>query len=215
MGVPLSRRIPRLRRYGPVARWYGALSLERPVYRAPRIRGISTLDLQPGERVLDIACGTGLNFPLLFEAVGPTGQVVGIDASDAMLAGARRRVADNGWTNVTIERGQAAELSRLLAGSPLFDAVVITYALSIVGSWREVFEQAVAQLRPGGRLLVIDLALPMGRWRILAPLARLACFTGGVQLSRRPWQLVTESLGSPCHEVHRGGHVHIAWGHKR
>jgi len=191
------------------------LSLERPVYRAPRISGISRLDLQPGERILDIACGTGLNFSLLVEAVGPTGRVVGIDTSEAMLAGARRRVTDNGWTNVTIDHGQAAELTRLLAGSPLFDAVVITYALSIVGSWRQVFEQAIAELKPGGQLLVIDLALPTGRWRVLAPLARLACFTGGVQLSRRPWRLVTESLHRPCHEVHRGGHVHIAWGHQR
>ncbi|MEO6712312.1 MAG: methyltransferase domain-containing protein [Mycobacteriales bacterium] len=206
------RRKPRLRRYGPAARWYDVLSLERPVYRAPRIRGIGRLDLQPGDRILDIACGTGLNFPLLVEAVGPLGCVVGIDASAAMLAGARRRVAGNGWTNVTIEHGQAAELSRLLAGSPPFDAVVITYALSIVGSWRQVFEQAIAELKPGGQLLVIDLALPTGCWRVLTPLAWLACFAGGVQRSRRPWRLVAESLHGPCHEVHRGGHVHIAWG---
>jgi len=190
-------------------------SLERPVYRAPRIRGISKLDLQPGERVLDIACGTGYNFPLLIRAVGPTGEVTGIDSSEAMLAGASRLISDNGWTNVTIQHGTAAELTRVLASSLPFDAVVITYALSIMDSWREVFEQSVAQLKPGGRLLVIDLALPTGRWRARASLARLACFAGGVHLSRQPWRLVTRHLRQAGHEVERAGHVHIAWGHKR
>ena len=207
--------IPPLRRYGPAARWYDVLSLERPVYRAPRVRGIGRLHLQPGERVLDIACGTGLNFPLLVDAVGLTGAVVGIDASEAMLAGARRRIADSGWTNVAVEHGQAAELTVMLAESPPFDAAVITYALSIVNSWQQVFEQALAQLKPGGRLLIIDLALPTGRWRVLAPLARLACFTGGVRLSRQPWRLVIDRLDRAGHEVRRAGHVHIAWGYKR
>ncbi len=208
------RPLPRLRRYGPAARWYDLLSLERPTYPAPRIRGISKLDLQPGERVLDIACGTGYNFPFLIRAVGPTGEVTGIDSSEAMLAGAGRRISDSGWTNVTLRHGTAAELTRVNASSLPFDAVVITYALSIMDSWREVFEQSVAQLKPGGRLLVIDLAQPTGRWRPLAPLARLACLAGGVHLSRRPWRLVARDLRSARHEVARGGHVHIAWGQK-
>jgi len=208
------RPLPRLRRYGPAARWYDLLSLERPIYRAPRIRGISKLDLQPGERVLDIACGTGYNFPFLIRAVGPTGEVTGIDSSEAMLAGSGRRISDSGWTNVTLRHGTAAELTRVNASSLPFDAVVITYALSIMDSWREVFEQSVAQLKPGGRLLVIDLAQPTGRWRPLAPLARLACLAGGVHLSRRPWRLVARDLRSARHEVARGGHVHIAWGQK-
>jgi len=44
-----------------------------------------------------MCCGTGLNFPLLQAAVGPAGRIIGVDLTDAMLDGARRRVERNGW----------------------------------------------------------------------------------------------------------------------
>ena len=81
------------RRYSVLARWYDTLSLEWPVYRVGRSRGIEGLELRAGDRVLDIACGTGLNFSLLRAAVGATGEIVGVDANPAMADRARRRIA--------------------------------------------------------------------------------------------------------------------------
>ena len=54
--------------------------------------GRRALGLRPGDTVVDIACGTGLNFPLLEEAIGPDGRIVGVDLTDAMLAQAQRRI---------------------------------------------------------------------------------------------------------------------------
>ena len=71
-------RIPRVPRYGPGAQFYDIASLERPIYRVGRSRGIELIDLKPGDRVLDIGGGTGLNFPLLRDKVGSQGHVVGI-----------------------------------------------------------------------------------------------------------------------------------------
>lgn len=205
-------RVPRFRRYAFAARWYDQLSGERQVYRAPRLTGIALLGLRPGDRVLDVGCGTGLSLPWLVEAVGTSGAVVGVDASAAMLDGARQRISDAGWANVTVLQGDAGELAQVLGDEREFDAVIFTYCLSIIDAWRQAFDQAVERLGAGGRVAVVDLALPTGRWRWLAPLARLACFTAGSDPHREPWMLVTQSQPYGAHVVLRGGHVHCAAG---
>src|ERR1700720_3287493 len=60
--------------------------------RAQRLRAVQALGLCPGDSVVDIACGTGLNFPLIEKAIGPAGRIVGVDLTDAMLAQAQARM---------------------------------------------------------------------------------------------------------------------------
>ena len=196
------------RRYSAGARFYDVLSLERPVYRPGRVAGIAALRLRPGDRVLDVGCGTGLNLPLLREAVGADGSVVGVDASTAMLRQANDRIRRAGWSNVTVLEGDAA---RLRAPGPV-DAVLFTYSLSVIGDWRGAWAQAMAVLRPGGRVAVVDLALRVGRWRLLSVAARLACFTGGSDPRRHPWTLLDNSTVDVSHQVLRGGHIHVVAG---
>src|SRR5436305_9439187 len=69
--------------------------------RAQRLRAVQALGLRAGDSVIDIACGTGLNFPLIEEAIGPGGRIVGVDLTDAMLAIAQDRIEANGWSNVS------------------------------------------------------------------------------------------------------------------
>ena len=199
---------PRLPRYGPAARFYDVLSGERWVYRAGRVRAIELLRLSAGDRVLDIGCGTGLNFPPVMVAVGPTGSVLGVDASQAMLAGAHRRIARNGWTSVRLLEADAATVD--LGGEAPFDAVLVTYALSIMGDWTVAFDRAVAHLRPGGRVAVVDLALPTGWGRLFWPLARFACWTGGADPYRAPWRRVDTVADDVRHDELRSGHIRVA-----
>jgi demethylmenaquinone methyltransferase/2-methoxy-6-polyprenyl-1,4-benzoquinol methylase len=67
-----------------------------------RRKAVRALHLRPGSTVLDLACGTGLNFPFLQEAVGPKGKIIGLDLTAAMLAEARNRIKWHGWDKVEL-----------------------------------------------------------------------------------------------------------------
>lgn len=205
-------RFPEFSRYEAGAALYDVLSFEKPVYRVGRVRAIDQLALREGDRVLDIGCGTGLNFPYLWQRIGQSGHIVGVDASDSMLAQARRKVQSG--HHVTLLNGDAGRLDDLV--SPwTFDAVIVTYALSIIPDWRSAWAGARRHTRSGGRIAVVDLALPTGRGRLLEPVARLACTAGGVDLDRKPWTLVEDELTDVTVERHRWGHVVVAVGSNR
>src|ERR1700693_5561193 len=76
--------------------------------RTQRLRAVQALGLRTGDTVIDMACGTGLNFPLLQKAVGPGGRIVGVDLTDGMLARAQDRIKENGWINVSLVKADAA-----------------------------------------------------------------------------------------------------------
>ena len=78
--------------------------------RAQRLRAVQALGLRAGDSVVDIACGTGLNFPLIEKVIGPGGRIVGVDLTDAMLARAQDRIETNGWSNISLVQADAAEL---------------------------------------------------------------------------------------------------------
>lgn len=99
------------------ARHYDVTCLLCPVPGYPqgkqRRRAVESLHLRPGDRLVDIACGTGLNFPLVERLIGPVGRIVGVDLTDAMLAQAQQRAEANGWTNVSLVQGDAADFEFL------------------------------------------------------------------------------------------------------
>lgn len=195
-------------KYTVATRFYDVLSLEWPVYRAGRVMAIRAMGLRPGMRVLDLGCGTGLNHPLLEDAVGSTGTVVGVDSSRQMLAQARRRASRHGWRNVELLQADMTQVD----GIGTVDAVLATYTLSVVPGWERAWALAVAATRPGRRMAVVDMQLPLGAAKVAAPLARLACAAGGADIHAHPWTAVERDCIDVTAVSLRGGHVQVRVG---
>jgi ubiquinone/menaquinone biosynthesis C-methylase UbiE len=123
-----------------------------------RRHAASRLALEPGDRVLEIGCGTGRNFPFLREAVGTTGKVYGVDLSAGMLRRARELCEHERWSNVELTQCDAAEY---IPPEPL-DGIIFGLSYNTMPHHLTVLRHAWKQLRPGGRLVIMDGKLPSG-----------------------------------------------------
>ncbi|MBN1512110.1 MAG: methyltransferase domain-containing protein [Phycisphaerae bacterium] len=133
-----------------------------------RRQAVQQLRLRPDSRVLEVGCGTGLNFRHILEHLDPVrGRLVGVDFSPHMLVRARRRVAAQKWNHVELREGDA---TCLRLDEP-FDAVLFAYSLSMIPDWRAALELARDHLREGGRIVVLDFSTFDG-WGPAAPIAR-------------------------------------------
>jgi demethylmenaquinone methyltransferase/2-methoxy-6-polyprenyl-1,4-benzoquinol methylase len=179
-------------RYDRLARWhrFGEAAIVLPP--GLRRKAVRRLDLRGGETVLEVGCGTGRNLPLLCEAVGADGRVIGIDASRGMLKRAQHLVARRGLQNVRLMLGDATEV----ALEDRVDAVLFGLSYSVLPDRRGVLSRVWEALRPGGHLVVMDAGLPASRLgRLLAPLGEaLARVFPGDPYSR-PWEDLAQ-LGS-------------------
>jgi ubiquinone/menaquinone biosynthesis C-methylase UbiE len=157
--------------------------------RAQRLRAVQALGLRPGDSVVEIACGTGLNFSLIQQAIGPHGRLIGVDLTDAMLAQAERRIETNGWRNVSLVQADAAAFEF----PSEVDGILSTYALSHVPESPNVIANGAAALCPGGRWVVLDLKVPDSAPRWLAQLGiALGRPFGSIEewAARRPWEAI-------------------------
>ncbi len=119
---------------------------------------LGALDPQPGERVLDIGCGPGLLAGELARAVGPEGEVAGIDLSENMLAMARElqsAVPESGQETAPVSFS-LADACELPFPESSFDAVLSTQVYEYVSDMPRALAEARRVLRNGGRLLILD-----------------------------------------------------------
>ena len=177
-------------------------------YGRYRRRVVDLLRLSPGDVVLDIGCGTGLCFERLVARVGPTGRVVGVDASADMLAVAAERVAARGWGNVSLVRSPVETAALPAADAALFCAVhdVLQSAAAL--------DNVLGSVRAGG-----GVAAAGGKW---APPWAMAVNAGVLALHApyvrsfagfgRPWALLAERVPAlRVRDVALGG-GYLAWG---
>jgi ubiquinone/menaquinone biosynthesis C-methylase UbiE len=173
---------------------------------------LEALRPDPGDTVLDLACGTGLNFAHIIEWTGPKGRIVGVDYTRPMLKRARKAIARRCWDNVTLVEGDATRLP--LAGESC-DAVICAYAMAIIPDYRRAIAEAVRVLRPGGRLVLLEPKRGTTWWaKALMPLVALSGI-GLVHLDRRAWEEMPALLEDVSRRDYAGGLVYIASGTKR
>jgi SAM-dependent methyltransferase len=128
----------------------GVYDTRSQVARRERREIINRLRLRPGDVVVDVGCGTGLCFPAILDAIGPTGYLVGVDQSAAMLDRARGRVKELGWDNVDLVCAPAESAQLPVQG----DAVLFCLTHDILRS-RPALQKVFAQLRPGARVAAL------------------------------------------------------------
>jgi ubiquinone/menaquinone biosynthesis C-methylase UbiE len=177
--------------YRKKAKHYDIVSRLYPVpgypQRTQRRLAVRALGLRPGDTVVDMACGTGLNFSLIQQAIGPDGRIIGVDLTDAMLAQAQQRIESKGWSNVSLVQADAIEF----AYPGEIDGILSTYAMSHVPEVVNAIAHGAAALARGGRWVVLDLKVPDHVPRRLAQLGiALGRPLGSIDewVGRRPWE---------------------------
>lgn len=118
-----------------------------------RRRSVEALDLDTGERVLELGCGPGNSFELLRKGVGSDGTVVGVDYSHGMVQQAADQIREAGWENVNVVQADATTPG-ITANS--FDAIYAAMSLSAMPNPTQVVKTAAATLKPDGRMVVLD-----------------------------------------------------------
>ena len=180
----------RARRYDLTANAYYLLGFREWAYRK---RAIEALGLERGDTVVEIGCGTGLNFGLIEQRIGPQGRLIGVDLTDAMLSRARERVEASRWRNVELVECPAASFRF----PPAVDGILSTFALTLEPDYDRVIEEGAKALKPGRRWASLDLKLPSNWLRHLAPALIMLVRPFAVSLEvakRRPWESLQRHL---------------------
>ncbi len=141
---------------------------------------ITLASLQPGETVLDLGSGGGLDCFLAARQVGPAGRVIGVDMTPEMLAKARANAARLNTTNVEFREGY---LESLPVTATSVDVVISNCVINLSPDKPQVFHEIFRVLKPGGRLAVSDIVtngpLPEAERKSMA--AWSACLAGALE----------------------------------
>ena len=177
--------------------------------RGTHREAVRQLELQPGQVVLDVACGTGLNFEAIEDRIGPSGRLIGLDLSPEMLAHARARVDSAGWENVTLVEAAAEEA--VLPAEP--DALLFSFTHDVLRS-PPALDNLLGRARPGARVVAAG-----GKWppRWLVPVhayvsVQAPRFVTTMEGFDRPWTLLAERLRDLEVKARSLGGAYVAWG---
>ncbi len=179
--------------------------------RSYRKKAIENLQLNKGDTVVDLGCGTGLNFELLQKQVGPNGQIIGVDLSGEMLKQAQKRINKQGWSNVELVHSDMADYHF----DENTDGILSTLAITMSPDYDRIIERASRQLKPGKRISIFELQKPDSwpEWLIKTMVFLLRSYgTRYGHTRRKPGKSInTYFQKSSCQEYYFGA-ICIAYG---
>jgi len=196
--------------YDRFVRIYPLIGLRMEIYRS---RAVEFLRLKRGDCVVELGCGTGLNFSRIVEQIGPEGRLIGVDLTPGMLACARARVERAGWKNVELVQSDITEYNF----PERVNAVLSVGVFGFITEYDRLIKTISQVLVPGGRLVIGDGKKPK-RW----PLWLLKLFVRlgrpfGLTLSyldHHTWESVERYLQETTLEERYGGLLYISSGTK-
>lgn len=139
---------------------------------------VSFAAVRPGETVLDLGSGAGLDLLLAAERVGPSGRVIGIDMTDVMIERARANINASGMNNIEVRKGL---IEQLPVESASVDWVISNCVINLSAEKSRVFTEIARVLKPGGSMVVSDMVADDLPWWVKSS-ARFAaaCVSGAI-----------------------------------
>jgi demethylmenaquinone methyltransferase/2-methoxy-6-polyprenyl-1,4-benzoquinol methylase len=187
-------------------KWY---DLVAPVYNKAvgrlyfpyRQKLITSLELKSGQTVLDVGCGSGLNFELIIDSIGPEGTLIGVDFSAKMLNEAQKLITKHEWNNVFLLQQDVTTLERKHIGIVVrndisIDRVLCTLGLSVFPDWQGVFARSFELLRSEGVFGLMDLYNPNTTFG-----TRIINFFADSDIARKVW-LPLQEVSATYREEH-------------
>ena len=140
--------------YDFVSNWY---------YTKPRNFAIKKLEIQKNEVILNLPCGTGVNFKYFQKHLKNTGSVLGIDLSEGMLKQASKKITKNNWKNIFLVKEDATNINkewyRQFSETKRLNGVDVVFCdlgLSGLPEWQSIIDNMIAILKPNGRIAIMD-----------------------------------------------------------
>lgn len=198
----------RAKHYDVTANLYYFIGFREYDYRK---MAVNALNLEPGQTVVEVGCGTGLNFSLLQHEVGSTGKIIGIDLTDAMLEQAHQRARQEGWLNVEL-----VEIDAVAYRFPQkVNGILSTFAMTLIPGYDRTIKQGAEALASGGRFAILDLKRPdnVPNWLFRLGVFITKPFGVSAEIAeRRPWEAIEKCLDHTSFTELFGGFAYIAVG---
>lgn len=167
--------------YDAISNWY---------YKNARKYAIEKLELTRGQTVLNVPCGTGVNFKYFQNHLENSGLIIGIDLSSGMLEQAERKSKKNDWTNIDLILENATKIDQKWfedyskSNKPKkIDTVFCDLGLSGLPEWQNIIDNMLSILEPNGRFVILDWYLEK-----YSPLAKFVKWIGKGEVDRPLWQ---------------------------
>lgn len=173
--------------YDIISNWY---------YRKARKYAITKLKLENGQTVLNLPCGTGVNFEYFQSYLKNSGLIIGIDLSEGMLTQAKRKIEKNNWTNIELISENATKIDQKWLNehssskeANKVDAVFCDLGLYGLHDWKNIIENVIGGLKPGGQIVILD-------WYLEKPrlLGKLIKWIVKGEVERPLWQYLESNI---------------------
>lgn len=190
------------------------------LYAESRKKAIELLDIKDGQSVIDVACGTGVNFKHI-KSKNKHIVLYGTDYSAGMLKKGQIAIEKNNWTDTFLFQADARNLStetiEKLANKKIsFDRIICALGLSVIPEWELVLDNLIGLLNENGKIVIIDVYAEKRNFN-----SWLVEKVANADLNRKIWQTLETKTDNfqkeymPVSEIKVGGKLFIAVGAKR
>lgn len=196
--------------YDFIEKFYRLLGLKISKYRKI---SIAALELSKGDTVVELGCGTGSNFSLVLDAIGPNGKLIGVDINDKMLEQAKKKIQKNGWKNVELVLCDVAEFKF----PETVDGIFSTGALSYSSQYDKIIKKAHKALKLGKNFVLLDFKKSEGPAKVFAPILLLTTkpfAVGKEYYERQAWKSVEKYFEETSYVEGWGGFLYLSVGKK-